>query len=96
MVQLTSENAARIFGLYPRKGAIQIGSDADLTLVDLQRAGVINIEQWHTRAKRSATIWDGMRTVGAPVMTIVRGKLVAHENKIVGDAGWGTFVTPRR
>ena len=94
MVALTSENAARIFGLYPRKGTIQVGSDADLVLVDLQREAKIDSSTWHTKSRGTARVWDGRIVRGAVVMTLSRGKVVVRDNRVVAEPGWGQFVRP--
>jgi dihydropyrimidinase/dihydroorotase len=75
LAQVASENPARIFGLYPKKGAIVAGADADLVVVDLQRKVKITREILHTVTPW--TIYDGREATGWPVMTLVRGQIVA-------------------
>ena len=94
MVSLTSENAARIFGLYPRKGTIRVGSDADLVFVDLRREAKIDASTWHTKSRGTARVWDGRFVQGAVVMTLSRGKVVAQDNRVVAEPGWGQFLRP--
>ena len=94
MAALTSTNAARIFGLYPRKGAVAVGSDADFTLVDLRGESRIDVSQWRTRAAGAARMWNGLPVKGSIAMTIVRGRVVARGNAVVGPPGWGRFVAP--
>ena len=72
VVGVTSEGPARTWGLWPRKGAMRIGADADLVLVDLRRERVISAAGLH--GMNNASPWEGRRTVGAPVTTIVRGQ----------------------
>jgi dihydropyrimidinase len=74
LAQVASENPARIFGLYPQKGAILPGSDADLVVVDLQRRAKITKDLLHTITPWS--IYEGWEVTGWPVMTIVRGNIV--------------------
>jgi dihydroorotase-like cyclic amidohydrolase len=74
LAQVASENAARIFGLYPRKGAIVPGADADLVVVDLERKVKITRDILHTVTPW--TIYDGWEATGWPVMTMVRGHIV--------------------
>jgi dihydropyrimidinase len=74
LAQVASENPARIFGLYPRKGAIVPGADADLVVVDLKRRAKITKELLHTATPWS--IYEGWDVTGWPVMTLVRGNIV--------------------
>ena len=77
------ENPARIWGLYPRKGVIRVGSDADLTLIDLDRRGVIKAEQLHSKSK--ITPYEGMHIHGAPLCTIMRGHVVMRDGELFGE-----------
>jgi len=81
-VRVTSVGPARTWGLFPRKGAVAVGSDADLTLVDLRRDGVIDPARLH--GKQPTTPFAGRRTTGAPVATIVRGRIVMRDGRLVG------------
>ena len=74
LAQVASENPARIFGLYPKKGAILPGADADLVVVDLKRRAKIAKELLHTVTPWS--IYEGWDVTGWPVMTVVRGNIV--------------------
>lgn len=74
LAQVASENPARIFGLYPRKGAIVPGADADLVVVDLKRRVKITRDILHTVTPWS--IYEGCDVTGWPVMTLVRGSIV--------------------
>jgi dihydropyrimidinase/dihydroorotase len=74
LAKVASENPARIFGLYPRKGAILPGADADLAVVDLKRRAKITKELLHTATPWS--IYEGWDVTGWPVMTVVRGNIV--------------------
>ncbi|MFQ5711434.1 MAG: allantoinase AllB [Candidatus Geothermarchaeales archaeon] len=90
--ELTSEGPSRCFDLFPRKGAIRVGSDADLTIVDLKREGVIRSDR--LRSKSSNTVFDGWRVKGAPILTMVRGKVVYEDGEVVGKPGFGEFLKP--
>ena len=92
MVRITSYNPARLFGVYPRKGVIQVGSDADLVLIDLQKEETI--ENKTTYTKVGWTPYDGRRVKGVPVMTFVRGKVVMENGVVIGKPGDGTFIPP--
>ncbi len=94
LVRLTSENSARLYSLYPRKGTLQVGADADLVLVDLSARRVIKQDGLYTKDPRICRMWEGFTTVGAPVMTIVRGHIVMRDGKVVGAPGGGQFVAP--
>lgn len=91
VAEVTSYNTARIFGMYPKKGTIQPGSDADLTIIDL------NVEKRVTpdilRSYSDYTIYDGQKLKGWPHMTIVRGKVVMEDGDVDTSAlGHGEFV----
>src|SRR5437899_11831502 len=70
LAQVASENPARIFGLYPKKGAITVGADADLVVVDLKRRVKITRNMLHTLTRWS--IYEGWDVTGWPVMLLVR------------------------
>jgi dihydroorotase len=91
-VTLMSGAPARAFGLDQRKGAIRPGHDGDLVLVDTNRVHRLTAAALHSRGKVSA--YEGMEVKGAPVMTYVRGRLVAKDGDIVGAPGWGRMVRP--
>ena len=90
LVEVTSEGPARTWGLWPRKGAIAVGSDADLTLVDLGREGAIRAQDLH--GKNNHSPFEGRATVGAPVVTIVRGQPVVRDGRLVEKPGIGRQV----
>ena len=92
-VDITSANAARILGLYPQKGAIQPGSDADLVLIDPLIRKTIALADLHADADYS--IWEGFACQGYPVMTILRGKVIVDHGKLVGSSSDGRWVERR-
>jgi dihydroorotase-like cyclic amidohydrolase len=85
LARVTSEGPARHFGVYPQKGAIQPGSDADLVLIDPDREFQLGLER--SRGNNNYSIWQGKQVKGMPVMTFLRGRLVAEEGEIVAPAG---------
>jgi dihydroorotase len=87
LVHATSEAPARTWGLWPRKGSVEVGADADLTLVDLARAGEVRAADLH--GKNNLSPFEGRATAGAVVTTIVRGKVVVRDGQLVGQPGWG-------
>jgi dihydropyrimidinase len=76
LVEVMCEVPARIFGIYPRKGSLQIGSDGDVVIVDLKRRVTVKNEMIHSRPKW--TILEGREITGWPVMTIRRGEILAE------------------
>lgn len=90
IAQLTAEAPARRFGIYPRKGVIQPGADADFSIVDMKREVVFTKADMLTKAGH--TSWEGMKCRGMAAYTIVRGTVVAKDNAIVGEAGYGRFI----
>ena len=93
LVRLTSAGPARRFGLYPRKGALQVGSDADVLLVDLERDWILEPEQLLTRWPTSPFV--GRRFRGRVEATLVRGRVVFQDGQILAEPGYGKLVRPR-
>ena len=93
VVELLAEAPARLYGLYPRKGSLEIGADADLVLVDL--AAERMLEDSAVVSKAGWTPYAGRRIHGRPVQTFSRGRLVAQEGQPVGEPGWGRFLPGR-
>jgi dihydroorotase len=90
-VRLSAAAPAKIWGLYPRKGALQPGADADIAIVDLKREWTIDDAKLQSRSK--ITPWHGWRVKGLPVHTLVRGRFVMRERRLVEDTrGWGRSV----
>jgi len=82
---------AKMWGLYPRKGALQVGADADIVILDLQREDTVRGERFHSKSK--VTPFEGMRTRGQPVCTIVRGRVVMRDGALESRPGWGRLLT---
>jgi dihydroorotase len=91
-VEVASANPARAWGLYPRKGALAPGSDADITIVDMARGGEIRGVALHSKSK--ITPFDGVKVTGLPLCTLVRGRVVMRDGELIGEPGWGKPVTP--
>jgi hypothetical protein len=89
---VTSEGPARTWDLWPKKGAIQIGSDADLTIVDLQQDGVIREDDLH--GKNNINPFEGHRTKGMAVATVVRGAIQMKDGMLTGRSGHGRLQSP--
>ena len=90
MVDACSTQAARIFGMYPRKGAIQVGSDADLVVYDPKFNGTFSGADGYTNAGYCA--YEGWKRVGRPSVVTVRGEVQARNGKFVGTIGRGQFI----
>ncbi|MGC9399534.1 MAG: dihydropyrimidinase [Anaerolineae bacterium] len=90
LVRLLAENPARIYGLWPRKGVLRPGADADLVLYDPAVSGVITADDLHTLA--GYTPYEGMRVKGAVITTIRRGEILVHEGEFLSEEGSGVFL----
>jgi len=90
LVRVNSVNPAKIFGLYPKKGVIAAGSDADIVLVDPKREKRVLLKDLHSDTDYS--IWDGLSFTGYPVMTLVKGKVTVENDKFIGEKGAGRFL----
>jgi dihydropyrimidinase len=93
-VELCAANPARIFGIAPQKGAVTVGSDADLVLYDPNADYVVRQENMHSNT--DYTIWEGCQIKGTVVMTISRGEIVFDHGKFTGAPGRGRFVRCRK
>jgi dihydroorotase (multifunctional complex type) len=90
VVAVVCEQPARLYGLYPRKGVLVPGADADVTLVDAARTRVIVDQQ--ILSKAGWTPYAGLEVSGAPVMTFARGRLAARDGRPQGEPGWGRWL----
>lgn len=91
LVRATSESPARVWDIFPQKGALQVGSDADLAIVDLEKEATIDIE--HLHGKNNLSPFRGHKTKGEVVATMVRGRFVMRDGELVGPPA-GRFVRP--
>jgi dihydropyrimidinase len=89
-VQLTSTAAAKLFGLFPRKGTIAVGSDADIVVWDPQRKYTISAKTHFMRVDYNP--YEGMTIDGSPAYVFSRGRLVFDGDKFVGQAGDGQYL----
>ena len=81
--QLLSRNPAKNFGIHPQKGSLAIGTDADITIIDLHQEWLIEREKLHSKSK--ITAYDGVKVVGKPVATIVRGHIVMKNGEMISS-----------
>jgi allantoinase len=93
IAEVTSRNPAKIHGLHPRKGEIRPGADADLVVVDMELKKTYNVRE--SKSKCPWSPYDGRTFKGWPVMTFVRGEIVADDGKIMVPNGYGRYV-PRQ
>ncbi|EST12651.1 allantoinase AllB [Sporolactobacillus laevolacticus] len=93
LTALMAENPAKRFGIYPQKGSLEVGTDADITIVDMDKETVIKAENLHSKSK--VTAYDGWAIKGVPVETIVRGETVMKNGEIV-HAPLGKVVKPNK
>jgi dihydroorotase (multifunctional complex type) len=94
VVEVACENPARIQRIYPRKGTISVGADADLVLLDMEKKWTIRNEEVHSKTK--VTAFDGWEVQGMPELVFVNGNLVSKNRKIVGQPGIGKLVNPKQ
>lgn len=87
---VTSTNPAKIFGLYPKKGVLAEGSDADIVFIDPEKEVTITKPILHENV--DYTPYEGMKVKGWPVLTMVRGQVVVENNELQVDPGFGQFV----
>jgi len=93
MVQLFSENPAKIFGLYPKKGTIQKGADADLLIFDPNQIHTIQHQTQHSGAPY--TLYEGRRCKGKPILVMQRGKILIENGEMRGRPGEGKFLSTK-
>jgi dihydropyrimidinase len=89
-VQLVATAPAKLFGLYPRKGTIAVGSDADIVVFDTHAEQVISASTHHMRVDYS--MFEGIRVKGLPKAVLSRGRAIVENGKFVGKAGSGEFI----
>ena len=92
LVYLTSEKPAKIFGLYPLKGALIAGSDADITIIDLNKEYKLKNENMYSKCKW--TPFNGKTVKGMPIYTILRGKIIMENGVVNGVKGGGKLIKP--
>jgi dihydropyrimidinase len=90
---LTSYNPARIFNLYPRKGALRVGSDADLVIVDINREKRVTKDM--IKSASDFSLYEGVLLRGWPVTTVCRGRVIMRDGETVGERGWGEYLERR-
>lgn len=93
LCSVLNEKPAKIFGLYPRKGVIAVGSDADLTVIDLKQEKKVRSDRLHHKC--GWTPYEGSVLKGWPTVATVRGETIMENGYIMGESGFGDFVAMR-
>jgi dihydropyrimidinase len=94
MVEILSTNPARFFGLYPRKGTIAVGSDADIVVFDPEKPHTISASTHHSNVDYN--LFEGTEVRGAPDAVLVRGQVIVENDELVAEPGAGQFVRRAR
>jgi dihydropyrimidinase len=90
MVELLATNPAKLFGLYPRKGTIAVGSDADIVVFDPEKKVTISAETHHS--KSDYNLFEGTEVTGVPEVVLLRGHVLVEDGELVASPGIGQFV----
>jgi dihydropyrimidinase len=90
MVELLSTNPAKLFGLYPRKGTIAVGSDADIVVFDPEKEVTISATTHHS--KSDYNLFEGTEVTGVPEVVLLRGQVLVENGELVASPGVGQFV----
>src|SRR5882757_9408825 len=94
MVELLATNPARLFGLYPRKGTIAVGSDADIVVFDPEKKVTISAATHHSKVDYN--LYEGTEVVGSPELVLLRGNVLVENGELVASPGVGQFVARAR
>ncbi len=90
MVELLATNPAKLFGLYPRKGTIAVGSDADIVVFDPEKTLTISAANHHS--KIDYNLYEGTEVTGSPEVVLLRGNVLVENDELVASPGIGQFV----
>jgi len=94
MVELLATNPAKLFGLYPRKGTVAVGSDADIVVFDPERKFTITAADQHSRTDYN--LYEGTEVTGTPEVVLLRGNVLVEGDELVASPGIGQFVPRAR
>jgi dihydropyrimidinase len=89
-VEVTSTNAAKIFGMFPKKGTISVGTDADIVIFDPNQQQTISANSHHMNTDYSG--YEGWEVTGKVKTVVLRGKVAIHDNDCLIEKGYGQFV----
>jgi dihydropyrimidinase len=90
MVELLATNPAKLFGLYPRKGTLAVGSDADIVIFDPDKQVTISAATHHS--KTDYNLYEGTEVQGSPDVVLLRGNVLVENDQLVAKPGIGQFV----
>jgi len=90
MVELLCTNPAKLFGLYPRKGTIAVGSDADIVVFDPEKKHTITASNQHSKVDYN--LYEGTEVTGTPEVVLLRGNVLVEGGELVAEPGIGQFV----
>jgi dihydropyrimidinase len=94
MVELLSTNPAKYFGLYPRKGTIAVGSDADIVVFDPEKKVTISASTHHSKCDYN--LYQGTEVTGSPETVLLRGRVIVDGDQFLGEPGIGQFLKRAR
>lgn len=94
LVEVCCTNPAKLFGLYPKKGVLEPGSDGDIVIIDPTMEVTLNKSILHSNVDYTA--YEGFKLKGYPVMTLSRGEVIVKDNEFIGQKGRGEFVKRQR
>ncbi|HEX3255491.1 MAG TPA: amidohydrolase family protein, partial [Gaiellaceae bacterium] len=94
MVELLATNPAKLFGLYPKKGTIAVGSDADIVVFDPSKKHTITAASQHS--KTDYNLYEGTEVTGTPEAVLLRGNVLVEGGELVAEPGIGQFVKRAR
>ena len=96
VVELLCVNPARCFGIFPQKGTLMVGADADLVVVDMNAETVLDRHKSYSKARETALLFDGWKLRCRLDYTLVRGRVLMEGGKVdESAAGWGRQVKPQ-
>jgi len=90
LINLTSVNASKIFGMYPQKGSFDVDTDADITMIDLKKEEKVTNELFGGFS--DYLVYEGWKLKGWPVKTLVRGEMISENFEVIGKKGYGKLV----
>jgi dihydropyrimidinase len=94
MVELLATNPAKLFGLYPRKGTVAVGSDADLVVFDPEKEVTVSAASGHSKVDYN--LYEGTKVTGAPEVVLLRGHVLVEHEELAASPGIGQFVKRAR
>jgi dihydropyrimidinase len=94
MIELLATNPAKLFGLYPRKGTVAVGSDADIVVFDPEKKLTITAASHHS--KTDYNLYEGTEVTGSPEVVLLRGNVLVEGDELVASPGIGQYVPRAR